>query len=209
MGPPTLGLGGANQMSFRFSLDKTIQAAGVLLRDAPGHQMTRLRLLKLLYIADRESLKETGRPITGDRVIAMKHGLVLSRTYNYIKGECSGLERWERYFVSEGFLVRMRKGTSVDELSPHEVQTLRRVSQERAHLDEWDIAEETHGYPEYEDPGGASVTIRFETILDAVGRGAQAKRILERGRASAAIDRLIEAAEEAVRQPEPAPEGAG
>jgi hypothetical protein len=32
---------------------------------------------KLLYLADRESLKKTGRPITGDRVVAMEHGPVL------------------------------------------------------------------------------------------------------------------------------------
>lgn len=39
--------------------------------------MSYLRMLKLLYLADRESLKETGHTITGDRVVAMEHGPVL------------------------------------------------------------------------------------------------------------------------------------
>ena len=60
-------------MYFRFSIQKTIQAVGVLLRLARG-RMGRLRLLKLLYIADRESLREFHRPIIGSRTVAMKNG---------------------------------------------------------------------------------------------------------------------------------------
>ena len=47
---------GGQQMEFSFQIPKVIQAAAILLQ-AEQRQMTRLRLLKLLYIADRESLK--------------------------------------------------------------------------------------------------------------------------------------------------------
>lgn len=43
--------------------------------------MPKLTLLKLLYIADRESLFNYGYTITGDTMIAMKFGSVLSATY--------------------------------------------------------------------------------------------------------------------------------
>ena len=60
-------------MHFRFDFDKTLQAAGVLL-DADDNHMEFMRLVKLLYIADRELLATTGRTLTGDRVVALKTG---------------------------------------------------------------------------------------------------------------------------------------
>src|SRR5688572_11252679 len=70
-----------------FSVERTAQAAGILLQAEEGHRMKYIRLLKLLYVADRESIKQTGFPITGDDVYAMKKGPVLSTTYNLLKGE--------------------------------------------------------------------------------------------------------------------------
>ena len=60
-------------MTFRFSFEKSLQAAGVLL-GLDGGRMERIRLLKLLYIADRELLAESGRTITGDRAVALITG---------------------------------------------------------------------------------------------------------------------------------------
>ena len=55
-------------MYFRFSTKKTIQAVGVLLRLAKG-RIARLRLLKLLYIADRESLRDSAaRSLAAERL---------------------------------------------------------------------------------------------------------------------------------------------
>ena len=51
-------------MHFRFNFEKTLQAAGVLM-SSDGDRMEHMRLLKLMYIADREMLAETGSPITG------------------------------------------------------------------------------------------------------------------------------------------------
>lgn len=186
-------------MSFRFDLDKAIQATGVLLREMPHRWMTRLRLLKLLYIADRESIRETGHPITGDRVIAMEHGPVLSQVYQCIRGSAFGLDRWERHFMSEGVSVRMKRETSVDELSRYEVETLQRVSQEREGKDEWDIVEESHTtFPEWERPTTPWQVIPFETILGAVGRGEQAEQILKEAQADAAVQETIDNAEDQV-----------
>ena len=59
-------------MFYPFKIDKAIQAAGVLLNEHQRGQMEYLRLLKLLYIADREAIAETGQPIVGSRVVAMR-----------------------------------------------------------------------------------------------------------------------------------------
>ena len=49
-------------MTFRFHFDRALQASACLLR-FDGKRMGYLRLLKLLYIADREGLAETGETI--------------------------------------------------------------------------------------------------------------------------------------------------
>ena len=63
---------------FAFYPTKTAQASAVLLKQEPGQRMGRLRLLKMPYIADREWIKCCRRPITGDRIVAMDHGPVLT-----------------------------------------------------------------------------------------------------------------------------------
>lgn len=62
-------------MTQTLDVEKAIQAVGVLLR-REGKRASRLRLLKLLYIADRISLQKTGTPILGSKVVALKHGPV-------------------------------------------------------------------------------------------------------------------------------------
>ena len=53
-------------MTWTFSTKRAAQAVAVLLRAAPDSRMDYRKLMALLYIADRESIKETGSPITGD-----------------------------------------------------------------------------------------------------------------------------------------------
>lgn len=93
-------------MQLRFNFEKSLQAAGVLLRLEEG-RMPYLRLLELLYIADREMLAESASPITGDRVYAMKFGPVPSHIYALIEGGGSRLGEWERCIQTQGYAVKL------------------------------------------------------------------------------------------------------
>ncbi|MGB3086265.1 MAG: Panacea domain-containing protein [Phycisphaerae bacterium] len=190
---------GVSQMSFRFSLDKATEAAAYLLRLEPAQEMTYIRLLKLLYLADRRSLRETGRPITGDRVVAMRHGPVLSNVYDCMKGSFFGQSRWDEHFVSVGFCVQLRRSPDIRHLSRKEIAILDQVQREHEGKNEWEIVEETHALEEWSDPGpDAKVEdIPFEKILKAVGRGEQAAQILEDARAEATMDRILDMARKA------------
>ena len=86
-------------MFLKFNTEKAIQVAGVLLREE-GKSMTRLRLLKLLLIADRQSLRETGRPILGSRIVAMDNGPLHSDVYDLIKGAHNSAPAWSAYFTN-------------------------------------------------------------------------------------------------------------
>jgi len=186
-------------MGFRFDVRKAAEAAAFLLNREPGRAMTRIRLIKLLYLADRRSLELTGRPITGDRVVAMKHGPVLSNTYDCIKGECVHQSVWDAHFVSEGHTIRLVSAPDILSLSRCDCDILEDVYSKYAALDEWAIVDETHNLPEWHDPGNTSVNIPYATILGAVGRGDQAEQILRDASADAAVDRLLEEAEARVQ----------
>jgi uncharacterized phage-associated protein len=60
-----------------FSEQKVAQMAAFFLHEGRDC-MPLLKLIKLLYLADRESLRLHGMPISGDLVVAMPHGPVLS-----------------------------------------------------------------------------------------------------------------------------------
>jgi uncharacterized phage-associated protein len=50
-------------------------------------KITPFYLSKVLFIADRDHLRDFGRPVTGDAYIAMDNGPVPSRIYDIIKGK--------------------------------------------------------------------------------------------------------------------------
>lgn len=65
-------------MRLRFNDRKATQAAALLLQ-LRGGKMSYMKLIKLLYLADREALLQWGRPITTDRYVSMNRDPVLSR----------------------------------------------------------------------------------------------------------------------------------
>ena len=64
-------------MRLHFNEVKATQAAARLLKKR-GARMKYLKLIKLLYLADREALSRWGRPITTDHYVSTDNGPVLS-----------------------------------------------------------------------------------------------------------------------------------
>jgi len=62
----------------RFNERKATQVAAQFLR-LRGGRMSYMKLIKLMYLADREALLRWGRPISTDRYVSMDKGPVLSR----------------------------------------------------------------------------------------------------------------------------------
>ena len=182
------------QMILHFNITKTIQASAVLLKADPNHSMSRLRLLKLLYIADRESLTERARPITGDYPVAMDHGPVLSNTYNLIKGEDYNAPQWEKYIQSRGRDAILVSEPCVGDLSKYEIAKLHSVEERFRNCNHWDIAEYTHCFEEWTKnmpQKGSCKTIPIEDILAATGTLPLKDKIAADSAAEASAARLL------------------
>lgn len=181
-------------MFLRFDTSKAIQAAGVLMRKEPNKRMTRLRLLKLLVIADRRSLQEMGCPILGSKLVAMDNGPMHSDVYALIKGEHLDEPLWSSYFAQDG----PRDIILIDEpevglLSKPEIQLLRSVSESYEHLDDFELSKMTLAFPEFVQlykPGEAT-PIPLEAMIDGVGRTADKAEILQDLTDDAAFDRFF------------------
>jgi len=70
------------KVTFEYSLKPALNALAYLQQRLPG--ITRLDAFKLLYLADRRHLELYGRPISGDKYVAMDNGPVPSRAYDYV-----------------------------------------------------------------------------------------------------------------------------
>lgn len=93
-------------MPNKLDVRKTIQIIAVLLHSDRCNRMSYLRLLKLLYIAYRESLAETGRSMTNDRVVAMKHGPVLSEVYYLVESKHPANDQWGEFLRKDAYVLR-------------------------------------------------------------------------------------------------------
>ena len=95
-------------MKPRYKEEKTAQMAALFLT-LRGGKMSHLKLLKLMYMVDREALRRLGRSVSFDNYSSMEHGPILSTTYDRIKGGTLGAKPpWEKYITTrEGNNVRI------------------------------------------------------------------------------------------------------
>jgi len=176
-------------VSFSYSTEKTVQAVAVLLQTNKTPRMGYCRLLKLLYIADRESLEETGHPIIGGRLVAMDKGPLHSRVYS-LANRTTKDARWSAYIglQEDGHTLVLNKDPGVLELSRYEIRKLREVAHKYRTLSDAFL----HSFPEWKKnhKPGSSATIPLEDVIDGVNRTADKEAILEEARAKAYFDSL-------------------
>ncbi len=153
----------------RFNEQKVTEAAAHLLH-LRGGQMHYIKLIKLLYLADREALSRWGIPISHDRYVSMDNGPVLSRTLNLIKD--GGSRTWSEHISAPfgDYEVRLKTGTiTAQKLSAAEEKLLDDIFAEYGHQDRWALVDQTHNLPEWRNPHGSSLPISLRDILTALG----------------------------------------
>jgi uncharacterized phage-associated protein len=157
-------------LTYQFNLEKAVQAAAFIV-DRIG-EVEKIKLIKLIYLADREHFIRTGAPITGDRQVAMPFGPVPSSTLDVINGQVSGADELVFRFLNvRNNKIRLHKSPGKAAISADEIETLTRVLKTHGKKAPWALANETHRLPEYIAcyVEGTSTTIPYETIAQVSG----------------------------------------
>lgn len=131
-----------------------------------------LKAVKLVYLADRESLSRFGFPILEETHVSMPHGPVNSTTYSHINGEVRDDGGWGDFLRDrEDHTVSVAEGITdddLDELSDADMACLDAVWDTFGEMDRWTLRDWTHdrdNIPEWEDPEGSSRPIPLERML--------------------------------------------
>lgn len=134
--------------------------------------MSYMKLIKLMYLIDREALLRWGWSMTGDAYVSMKHGQVLSTTYNLVRRLIFGGMYWYE-FISAPFdekfdekLVRLTREPETDELSRADRALIQEIYDRFGHMDRWTLAKYTHDdLPEYQKTEDSSIPTEYEYVL--------------------------------------------
>jgi uncharacterized phage-associated protein len=158
-------------MHFNFDEKRAAQAAAVLLRLSGGRQ-NYTWLLKVLYLADRESLSATGAPIAGASFCSMKNGPLASDIYDCIKRDGDHAE-WARCIKKVEYDVVLIKSPGDSELSEYDIEVLTSMHEKYKHLDFKEMIKVVHTLPEWREPdqemGPKSLPLSPESMLRGAG----------------------------------------
>ncbi len=140
--------------------------------------------MKLMYLAERESLRVYGEPITGDKLVSMQHGPVLSMTLDHMNGALPSQEGGWKTWIEDraGHDLALKDQSMIRspeqdllQLSDSDIEVLADVWKQFGHMSRFDLVKYTHSAacPEWEDPQGSMIPISLEKIFTVLGYSEQ------------------------------------
>jgi uncharacterized phage-associated protein len=153
------------KIKFTFQPRKAVQAMAYIVRHIGS--MDKVKLMKLLYLADREQFIRCGYPITGDSQKAMPYGPVPSGSLDLLNAvRVIPQDTVFKYLHIDDNTVVARDDPGTGLLNPDEVAVLDKVIQQYGHVATWSLVNQTHALPEYAHAyvEGAARPIDYELI---------------------------------------------
>lgn len=183
----------------QFSEKKAAQIAAFFIY-RNGGKAELLKLIKLMYFAERRSFAEYGEPMTGDQYYSLDHGPILSKTLdhinNFVDSAPGGWETWIQD-REDHFLALRVEGDPIDrltQLSDADLEVLEATWKEYGHYTASELRNLSHELcEEWEDPEGSRLPISYSRILRCVGYEDREVRqeLLERIKSQKAIDMFL------------------
>jgi uncharacterized phage-associated protein len=131
-----------------------VQAIHFLLKNFG--EMDRLKIVKLIYFADKRHLILGGRTITNDNYVAMNYGPVGSMVLDVLKRtnlKPEQLNYADQYIrkteIGEYKYECATVDMMYDQFSESDLKTLTKIGEKFKSMDAWELVELTHKYPEW------------------------------------------------------------
>jgi uncharacterized phage-associated protein len=161
-------------MGFRFAFDekKATQATALLITKSGG-SINYMKLIKLLYLTNREAMSRWGRPVVPDGYYSLPHGPILSRVLGLINEQLrpGTASFWKEHITApRDYTIQIAEDPGFDEFSPREISLINEVFLKYGHMNEWDLVEWCHSnLKEWKDPEGSCIEIEPAEILAVAG----------------------------------------
>jgi len=131
-----------------FDVQKMIQVVNHIISKYEG-QINYTKLIKELYLADKECLFKHGYLITDNDFVCMKMGPVLEDLYRLIRGQYSveaAQVQWNSYFYTSSFdlLKAVDNRLPEDRLTANEIHVLDEVDERCHHMDYIELTRLVH-----------------------------------------------------------------
>ena len=156
-------------MELSFDFKKSLEASAYLLELAGG-SMEYLRLLTLLYVAERELLAEAASPLTGDLALAMSHGPVSSTVSDIILDKNWQAGEWRKFIKRSGYSIRLSTDPGFEHLSASIMGKLREIHVRYHEQNLGELIDLTRTLSEWKKnySGSGSAPIPLEDILEGM-----------------------------------------
>lgn len=133
---------------------KIIQALAYLAGKEDDKVMDNMKAYKLLWLADRYHLRQTGRTITGDAYYAMPHGIVPSDAKSLLDGAKTKMRTprgyMEKYIASKGAYQFMALADAdLKVFSDSDQEALDKVYEAFGSMDGKELSDLSHKFPEW------------------------------------------------------------
>lgn len=138
-----------------------------------GESIEKLKLIKLIYLAEREFLKRHGHPMLWDEMFSLPHGPICSNTLNGINGELDQKD-WSEFIVrlsnrDVSSLIEAKRD-QLDEISNAELDVLNGVWESFGWMSAPQIRNYTHkNCPEYTELEQGRLPISYKDVFEALG----------------------------------------
>jgi uncharacterized phage-associated protein len=154
-----------------FRSRQAAQIAGFFAR-RNGFRIEKLKLIKLLYLTERESIETRGRPMMYDEYYSLKDGPICTNSLDGLNGRIDK-EIWSRYLDKDRGNVlkasRLVEG-ELDELSESDRAIVEAIWQKFGWMTSSQIRNWTHRHcREYIDVKGGRMPISYRSIGAALG----------------------------------------
>lgn len=158
---------------------KTVTALLYVAGKVPGIRFH--RLLKIIYFADLKHIAKYGRPITGDKYVAMESGPVASWLYDLLKKNV-GQEYWGLFDVDSSVTIKPKREPNLDLFSKSDIECLDESLSENKGLGFGRLKAKSHdsAWKDTWDKVGANKEIKIEKLVAASGASKEMIEYLEK-----------------------------
>ena len=133
---------------------KATQIAAFFLKESNNYIPDFIKLVKLMYLADREALLELGYTLTKGTHYSLPKGPIVSEVYDWLKGTLVG-EFWNQHIKRSGkYGVSLERNPGIGLLAESHIRLLQRIQKEHGNKSTWQLVKDVEALPEHREPIG-------------------------------------------------------